>query len=457
MKRFSKYFFLLTLGVSLGSCASFVDDLDIDPNNPAVVDAPNTIQGVMVADALVHEAEAARLSAMWTAQFTGVERQYVSLDRYDVTAGSFDDVWDTSYYGALTQARLTAANAGKTGIFQLQGVAQILEAHIAGTLTSLFGDIPFRQVGDRTQFPSPAYDAQTQVYSDVQALLDQAITNLGKTGSIPAAKDIFFSGSAVKWRGVANTLKARYFLQNKNYQAARTAAAAGISSAANSLVFPHQDVSGAQNVYFQFLVNERAGYLSATNSYAARILDPARIGSAGNHNSAQTDESARFAYYFVDATPGQTNYGIQEGDGFSAPDAAYPLVTYSENQLILAESAARLNDDAAALTALNAHRAALAAQFPTGRYLPYTVATLPGTGTTNQRLLREILVERYLTFMGQIEAFNDARRTNNALNVPIKAAVSSLPQRFLYPQSEVNTNANIPALPGLYEKTAANR
>ena len=78
---------------------------------------------------------------------------------------------------------------------------------------------------------------------------------------------------------------------------------------------------------------------------------------------------------------------------------------------------------------------------------------MPGT------LLREILTERYLTFMGQINAFNDARRTNNALSMPVKSATApSLPQRFLYPQSEINTNPNVPKpIPGLYEKTPVNK
>ena len=416
----------------------------------------------MLADALVHEAESARLSAMWTAQFTGVERQYVSLDQYDVTAGSFDDIWDTSYYGIITQARLTGVSAAATGLFRLQGVTQILEAHIVGTLTSLFGDIPLREAADRNQFPNPSFDPQLQVYDDLQKLLDQANENLGKSGGIPAAQDIFFAGNASKWQATANTLKARYYLQTKNYEAARTAAAAGISESANDFAVPHKPaIGGAQNVYFQFLVQQRQGYLSATDSYAAQLLDSARVGKPNNHNSVFTNESKRFAYYFTKASgPDKTDYGIQEGKGFSAEGESFPLVTYSENQLIIAEASARLGDNDGALQALNLHRAALQKRFPKGRYLAYKLTDLPGSDSDNAKLLREILTERYLTFIGQINAFNDARRTNNALNLPIKrTGATTLPQRFLYPQSEINTNpTNVPnPLPGLYEITPVNR
>ncbi|MFD2786816.1 SusD/RagB family nutrient-binding outer membrane lipoprotein [Hymenobacter rubripertinctus] len=439
-----------------------MSDLNVDPNRPATVNAPNTIQGVMVADALVHEAEAARVSAVWTNQFTGADRQYLSIEQYNVTSGNFDDVWDLSYYAVVTQARLTAANAASTGAFRLQGVAQVLEAHAIGTLTALFGDVPYRQVGNRAEIPNPAFDPQAQVYEDLQKELSDAITNLGRPGTIPGPQDIYFSGNAGKWIAVANTLKARYYLQTKNYAAARTAAAAGISSSENDMAMPHQDASGAQNVYYQFLVNERPGYLSAEGSYAAQMLDPSLKGSAINRNSASTDEAARFNYYFTKAAAGTTDYGIREGEGFSGPDTAFPLVTYAENQLIIAEAAARANtaaDNTAALTALNNYRTALQKQFPTGRYAPLTLAILPGTGTDNAKLLREVLTERYLLFIGQVGAFNDARRTNNALNIPLKRIGSpSLPQRFLYPQSEINTNPNVPSpLPGLFDKTPINR
>ena len=80
MKRFSRIVFLLTLGIAFGSCDKFVDGLSVDPNNPSNVDPTNTLQGVIVADALVHEAEAARLAGIWKAEFSGSGRQEGPLD-----------------------------------------------------------------------------------------------------------------------------------------------------------------------------------------------------------------------------------------------------------------------------------------------------------------------------------------------------------------------------------------
>jgi len=211
---------------------------------------------------------------------------------------------------------------------------------------------------------------------------------------------------------------------------------------------------------YYFFFGERAGYLSATDAYAPKLLDPKQKGKlAANRNNAKTDETERFNFFYTPAAPTTpTDYSLNEGEGFSAPDAGFPLVTYSETQLILAEANLRIGaaNSADALAALNKHRAALTQQFPKGKYDPYTLLDILGGASG---LLTEILTEKYVTLIGQIEAFNDARRTKNAIGIPVKGSTAkTLPQRFLYPQSEINTNPNVPnPLPGLYDPTPANR
>ncbi len=70
--------------------------------------------------------------------------------------------------------------------------------------------------------------------------------------------------------------------------------------------------------------------------------------------------------------------------------------------------------------------------------------------------MKEIIEEKYITLFGQLQPFHDIRRTNNILNVPAKAG-TVIPQRFLYPQSEVDSNPNTPSpLPDLFSKTPVN-
>jgi hypothetical protein len=58
--------------------------------------------------------------------------------------------------------------------------------------------------------------------------------------------------------------------------------------------------------------------------------------------------------------------------------------------------------------------------------------------------------------MAHIETFNDVRRTDNFLGVPVKDG-NELPQRFLIPQVEITTNDNAPSNPpGIFQETPVN-
>src|SRR5690606_7286955 len=110
-------------------------------------------------------------------------------------------------------------------------------------------------------------------------------------------------------------------------------------------------------------------------------------------------------------------------DGMAAAEASAPIVTYQENQLILAEAGFRTDGFSTGLTHLNEFRAFMSA----GGYLtnanpadvqydPYLSGDFANGGMENpdglsadDALLREILEERYVTFFGQIEGFNDTR------------------------------------------------
>ena len=93
----------------------------------------------------------------------------------------------------------------------------------------------------------------------------------------------------------------------------------------------------------------------------------------------------------------------------------------------------------------------------------FTLSTIPPASslTPDQALLREILEERYVSFFGQIEGFNDMRRTQNEtlVRVPVLPNTGTqLPQRFLYPQSEIDRNTSTPSpIPGMFVRTPVNQ
>ncbi|MDX5438269.1 MAG: SusD/RagB family nutrient-binding outer membrane lipoprotein, partial [Pontibacter sp.] len=444
MKKILRYISIFSLAVSVMGCEGFVEGFEEDPNNPSgnSVDVNNMIQGVMLGDALLHEGEMARMAGMWTDQFTGSDRQYVNLNQYLVTAGDFDSPWSTIYYATVTQARLAKQKARNELNPKILGVAQVLEAHAVGTAAALFGDVPYSEV---TIEENPAFDPQEQVYAGVQALLDSAIANLElNRGILKAEKDLYYSGDAQKWLRVAYTLKARYYLHTGDYAMAEEAAEKGIASPEGTMVTPHYGSYYNVNVFYSFGQLERPGYMTAENAFGPMLIDPAQKGEfAKNRNNIKTDETARFNYYYTGEDGSyDLNYDDNAAFGYNQ---GYPMVTYAETQLILAEARARQDNLVGALEALNEYRSTLNDMYGEGSYLPYLITDFAIGGIENngslspkQALLTEILEERYVTFIGNIEAFNDARRTDNLLGIPVKGTANQLPERFLYPQDEVN-------------------
>ncbi|RYG52836.1 MAG: SusD/RagB family nutrient-binding outer membrane lipoprotein, partial [Chitinophagaceae bacterium] len=51
------------------------------------------------------------------------------------------------------------------------------------------------------------------MYIQIQSLLDEGIADIGRnTGLTPASDDYIYAGDMTKWRKLAYTLKARYYL-----------------------------------------------------------------------------------------------------------------------------------------------------------------------------------------------------------------------------------------------------
>jgi hypothetical protein len=147
------------------------------------------------------------------------------------------------------------------------------------------------------------------------------------------------------------------------------------------------------------------------------------------------------------------------------------MVSYAENQLILAESAVRLGFLESGVTALNAHRSNLLStmsSFGAAKYDAYQLSDFENGGIENtdglstaNSLLREILEERYVSLFNTTENFSDTRRTDGESLVRVQVIPNNgtdLPQRFLYPQTEVDRNSNVPnPIPGFFEPTTVNQ
>jgi hypothetical protein len=464
------FILLLLTAIVTQSCSDLVEDLNNDPNNQTQSAYQTILTGAEVGTILFQTGENARRAGIFAGQYTGIDRQHLGFDQYSVTTSDFDALWNDGFVDALRNAIVTeeAAINDNAGAVTL-GITQVLQALTFGTLASLYGDIPFDEAAN-VNFSNPTFEDQLVVYSKIQVLLDKAISNLQQDSGRPATgSDIYFNGNPQAWLQNAYTLKARFYMHVKDYAKAYAAAQNGISSLNNSMNGPHGTAAEDSNLNYQFFAIEVRQSDLIVSNFMSGLMNPTSPTYRGN---SKTNESGRNGYYFT-----TNSLGVQPNitNGYAARSAPSALVTYQENLLILAEAGFRTNGFDNGLSLLNNFRAFM----NSGGYLTnvsasnvqydaYTPADFTAGGIENtdnisadNALLREILEERYISLFGQIEVFNDTRRTEDEslVRVPIVPNVGSiLPQRFIYPQSEIDRNNNVPnPIPDFFDKTLINQ
>lgn len=437
MKNTLKTILFLLITLSFVACSDFTDGINENPNTFTSAPGSMLIGQANMEVVKLFSSQAGRTSSIFTDQLSGVDRQYTSLNIYVTTAGDYDDDWQDLYASGFAQAKLAEQDAVKNGNKVLEGVAQIVQGMLIAEAASLWGNVPYVEAGDYVKFANPKYDGQKSVLDAAQVLFGKGITNVG-TATVSAAfgAPVYRSNSAT-WAKVGNSLRARYYLVAKDYPNALTYARLGISSRTEDLLSNHTSTVGQKNMYFQFLAELRSGMLSGSNSNLYKLVTgtkPRLLATPG--------ETQRAAFYFTGTEPRTSSGGV------FAVDASFPIISFVETKLIEAEAASRTAADAAALVAYNQVRAELASVY---------AGSFPASVATGNTLLMQILEEKYISLLGQTQVFHDIRRTNNAIGVPIKGVgATKIPQRFLYPQTEINANKNFPGLVDLYVATPVN-
>lgn len=448
---------------SFFACQEIVDDInDNDPNTISNVDGQTLLTGIQLADITAQLGYLNWAAGVWTGNFVGSGR-FAPIQEYQYGNTNSNTPWFNIYVGVVQQARELRSGIPVTNQDFFFGASKVLEAHALGTAASMFGDVPFTEAAN-PEIPTPTYDGQLAVYSGVQSLLDEAISDLQSAGTEGGiSEDLFFGGNSSNWIKAAYTLKARLYLEAGDYANAISAAQNGVNLASESMQYtpPAVVLTGDTNLLNQFFTGSFPDDLTTEGGYLIELMT-----GASNRNNAKTDEIDRSAYYFEGT---QINLA-----GIAAVDEPMNLLSVQENVLTWAEAAIRSNDFATALSKLNEHRANLRnGEFfaiTTGIYDDYVEAdfqaggieNLDGSLSQNDALLREIIQERYVSFFAELPSFNDLRRTKNdpisiQVGVPFNTGTQH-PERFLYPFSEENTNgANVPDITDLFAKTPVNQ
>ena len=465
----------------LFSCDSSFEDLNYNHNNittDEVIPPSLLIKGTMLADIAINQSHLQRIAGMWTGQYRGEISLYLGIYNYDISSQESTSAWSYLYNGMLKQFseinKYYAINGIDTEGQLITGICKVLEANAVGTATSIWGDIPYSEAVNPA-ISDPVFDKQSDVYSALQIKLDEAIVLLSDpTTKSTLAEDIFFAGNKDKWLKTAYTLKARYYLQTRQYTAARVNALNGISDYAGTMKFTPlvTAATGTENLLYRFMAGTRKGYLTVNNTFCRNLLDTQTSFPTISRRNTKTNEQARRNHLNAGSITGTNTTTIINGE-LKPMD----LVTYQENLLILAETGARTVTFAEGLLQLNKVRTFLAsadsfdkrATADVKLYTAYVAADFANGGMENlnnidstRALLREIIEERYVTGFGTFMPWNDARRLRKneydiAVKIPLNNTTATLhPERFIISQDEINTNSNTPTGLTIFTPTELN-
>jgi len=426
------------MGVMFTSCID--DSLNNSPNavNEAKVKTPDGVKGLVIAMQVAfsdwYAGDRSRINSIWTWTMcapNGLGRpQPVQWNTYTMTAdGPSDDQWKTAYRGVkicndiISYAPEVFASDAKTANTMV-GMAKLFKAMAFGELAACFGSIPVVVEG-----LNPAkFVAQKDAYATVQTLLDEAITAF-QAGGVSLNRDLNFAGDIVKWQAVAHTLKARFYLHMKDYANAKTQAGLGISDPAVAVIGQHSETVGEYSPWGHWCNTEVGEPIRAEKAFIDALQSEAGDKRLAQYFTPSTEAAGKF-YGFAQHTKSTDTNDLKPSmvvtlKKYRGYADGLNMVSYQENLLIGAEAKARTGDVAGAVTDVNIIRkAAGLADF---------------ASADAAKTITEILKQKTLQLFLEGQVYHDMRRTGTMPEV-----VKGKNVRWMYPQSEKNSNPNVP-------------
>lgn len=467
---------VLSFGMTVVSCD--LQDANVNPNS--VNDAPvNVTLPATQANMTWAIGDFAAQSASTLVQYmTGTLNVQQNITIYSYVPANFQATWNNHFYaGALVDLRRIIEKSTDNGSTHYRGVAKIQTALLLGHLVDLWGDVPYTEALNPVEFPQPRFDGGESVYTQIFALLDEAIVDLNANSSFsPAANDLIYpaanenawrTNSLPKWIKAANSLKARYanHLSKVDPQGSANNVLAAINAGAfvgnaddfNVVFGTSPDAAGPWFGFLQGTFGQNN--IALCEVFISKLRD--RVAEGVNDPRlpfyAAPNANGQFvgAPYGAPSIPAGTS---RPGPYVFSPSAPTNFMTYAELKFIEAEARMRLGQfDLAAVAFNDAVKASILRV--TGSSNPaYEALFAAETGASLQEGgVAKLFNEKHIDMFGQTEAWVDWRRSIPAGAAPTVSGVPTIspapnnltegafPRRFLYPPSELDNNsANIP-------------
>jgi len=430
----SRYGIIIICVVVFSSCTKWIDP-EINKNPDRITDAPYDLLLPSIEANLAYNMggfEISAITSMWVQYLYGQERQAAAFGKnYLLTESDVNGSWNIFYNEFMMDLVVYIEKTGDANP-QARGVGKVLMALGLGQLTDLWGDIPYSEAFKGNGDLNPAFDSQESIYASINALLTEAIADLGTPDSDneiplgPLSNDLIYDGSASKWIAAAHSLRARYAIHlsrkgTVNYTDVLADCASGISTNEDDLEMIFGNTESNANPRYQF--DAQRGDVAPSPSFAEFAMGDPRLsvfaGGPGNFGSY---------------------YGMM--------DSPVPLITYVETRFIEAEAYLR-KDPTTQELANTAYDNAVTGSIEKFGIDDEVWLTSNTTGVLGDITIQNIIEAKYIALFLQTEAYNDYRRTGWPVLKP--TAGTAIPSRYPYCTDERLYNPeNVPAGLSLY-------
>jgi len=380
------------------------------------------------------------------------------------------NLWGDLYAQPINQAFQIIAKADEEGNNFYKGIALIIQSYSIITATTIWGDVPFAEASQASQFPFPKFDPQEAIYAKVQENLDLAIANLSnETGKVkPSVDDLIFKGDVSKWIKTAYALKARYYLHLvkkdvANYAKADVALANAFKSNADNCLLVFEE--GVPDVNAP-LYNEKVSGDTQVDSEFGTLL-----------RTSLKDPREKFYTIVKGSIVNPSQIRALYGAFYGSKGSYYPFITYEECEFMRTEILMKTSGKAAAEPAFRA-----AIQASLDRICTKSIGTIPTDDVAvgipssvlgiyvnkvanidsvaeDSTVWKTIFQQKFIAMFMQAEAWNDYRRTEQYVagikGLPIIKPRDGglLPRKYYYPSTELNANpAAPPNIPDPYQR-----
>jgi hypothetical protein len=499
MKKYKISLILLTTMMILSGvgCNKDLDTINQDPNH--ITEASMNYNYLLTASEVYiagTDWESWRNSLIYCStmiQHLASTQDYWDGDKYTYDAGYNSAFWDREYNNAITDVveivnHFKKDSATYGNAYQ---IARILKVVIFQRMTDLYGDVPYSEagLGYSSGIAYPKYDKQQDIYMNMLKELKEAANGLSTTATnTVGSAEMVYGGDPALWKKFAYSQMLRMGMRLSKVdpttaaQWVQTAVQGGLISSndenaivkhdaatndaanANGKVLVFQDPNATRLsrtfvdllksmhdprlIYFATVATHpdiawgSAGYDYGDTTYSKQVGMPNGVDELGS----TTDVSHATNW------PGNiNNYSIVNRYTFARVNAPTFLITYAENQLLLAEAALKGWVSGSAQTYYEAGVTAATGQLvqtgaspgvSTSQLNAYLAAN-PYNATT---ALQQINTQYWIaTFMDEYEAWSNWRRTGYPVLTPVvyfgNVTNGTIPRRFTYPTSEASINS----------------